>query len=135
MGASAGPDTAGVDLRVQAVVGLVGGGDGTHFDTGCIVTMHTENGLEPHANIGERAFHVSLNPNPLRRAAMPRRLGAGHRHVVLLAASDHASFAARAAVKIDSHSPLGHTFITFLISTIGALRRKPSSSAVASSRE
>ena len=97
VGAVAGADAAVVDLRVQAVFGVVAGVGRTDRLARGGVALLAQHRPELHLHVGKLALPVAFDADPVHGAAARRLLGADGRNVVLGVAGRDARLAARAA--------------------------------------
>ena len=107
--AVAGADAAVVDLRVQAVFGVMARVGRADRLAGRGVALLAHDRPELHRHVGKLAFEVALDANPVHGAPARRLELADGRNVVLGVTGRHARSAAGAAVEIDRHAPsMGH---------------------------
>ncbi len=105
VGAIARADAAIVDLAVQAFVGVIAGVDRADRLAGSVVALLAQHRLKRSLHIGELAFPIALDANPVLGAAARGLILADRGDVVFGVAGNHARLAARAAVQIDHHCP------------------------------
>ena len=106
VGAVAGADAAVVDLRVQALGGVIGRVDRADRLARRVRALLAEHRQEADVELAARLVaEVALDPDPAHVAPLARRVAAHHRDVVLGVAGDHARLAAGAPVEVDRHRP------------------------------
>src|SRR5262245_24960267 len=98
-------DAAVVHLSVQSLFGVVARVRRAHRLAWCGITLLAEDRSELQSRIGEFAFPITLDANPMHGAAARGLRCAHRRNVVLRSAGRHARFTPRATVQVHSHAP------------------------------
>src|SRR5688572_29494737 len=106
--AIAGADAAVVDLRVEAVLGVMAGVGRTDRLARRVVAVLAHDGAELERRLRELAFPVALDADPVLGAPARRLLCPDGRDVVLGVAGGDTGAAPGAAIEVDGHSPVRH---------------------------
>src|SRR5690242_6537604 len=105
VGAEACADAAIVDLGVETLGSVIAGVSGADGFAGRIVALLAKDWLESDARVGEFAFPIALDANPVFDAAACSLVGSGGGDIVFGMAGDYAGFATCAAIEVDDHRP------------------------------
>src|SRR5690348_12633259 len=124
-------DAAIVDLPVQPLGRVIARKRGAYRLARSFTALLAKHGHKLRGHVGKIALVISLDANPVLRAAARRLFFPNRADIVLGMARHDASFAARAAVQIDHHSPLPRHQL--FLSNWPIMSRMPSSFRVCAS--
>jgi hypothetical protein len=108
-GAEAAADTALVIDQHNALFIDVGGLHRANFDAGWVVAMLARPGDKGHRHVGIFALNKREDLIPQDGSVSGGLIRPGDRGIILHATSGRAALAGKTFIKIDYHSPTGHT--------------------------
>ena len=99
-------DAAIVDLHIQALAVVLDRIHRAHRLAGSVLTVLAQHRQKARLHVGEFAFPIALDADPLFGAVLDETLLFIDGNIVLRLAGHHACLAAGAAVDVDDHAPL-----------------------------
>jgi hypothetical protein len=105
IGAVAGTHTTVVDLNVHAFIVVVGREHRTYGLAGSVFTVLAHDGNEPGFDVGEFAFPIPLDTDPLVGPPLQEQVLGINGYVIFRLASNNTGLTTGAPVKVYYHAP------------------------------